>query len=264
MVTDTKNRQLLERELDLLESARSYLAEAFPNPERNGCPHDGTLKLLANRPTESDQSISNHLTCCSPCFNTYMAHLARARADLVEAQTVRRVMWIRRSLVTAGVLAILVIALYVFLNRHFGPIVAPRTPEPLGKPASAAQVPATAMYVPVLVDLSNASPVRGLDHGEASSSVQVIPSSSLINLNLLLPLGTEERRYSVRLSSSQDVVWSALAQAQLENGQILLHMYADLSDIPAGRYDLVVASKGFHITAPIVVKTAPSERIPQP
>jgi hypothetical protein len=117
------------------------------------------------------------------------------------------------------------------------------------------------MYVPVLVDLSNASPLRGLDHGEASPSPQVIPSNPLINLNLLLPFGSEERRYSVRLSSSRDVVWSGLAQAHLENGQMLIHVHADFRDIPAGNYDLVVVSKGFHLTIPVLVKSASSGRI---
>jgi hypothetical protein len=262
MVTDTKKRRVFEREQDLLEFARSYLSDAFPNPERKGCPPDDTLRLLASRPTQSDESISNHLTCCSPCFNAYMAHLAHARTELVESQRIRRATWIRRSLVTAGVLAILMIALYVFFNRrHIEPTVAPRAPEPVGKPTTPAQVPATAMYVPVLLDLSNASPVRGLDKGEASPSPQVIPSSPLIELNLLLPLGSEERHYSVRLSSGRDVVWSDLALAHLENGQMLLHMHVDFSDVPAGNYDLVVVSKEFRLTVPVLVKSASSGRI---
>ncbi len=262
MVTDTKKRRVFEREQDLLEFARSYLSEAFPNPERKGCPPNNALRVLASRPTETDESISNHLTCCSPCFNAYMAHLAHARAELIESQKIRRATWVTRSLVTAGVLAILMIALYVFFNRrHMEPTVAPRTPEPVGKPATPAQMPATAMYVPVLVDLSNASPARGHDHGDGSPSPQIIPSSPLINLNLLLPLGSEERRYSVRLSSSRDAVWSGLALAHLENGQMLLHMHADFSHVPAGNYHLLVVSKDFHLTVPVLVKSPSSGRI---
>ncbi|HWY54141.1 MAG TPA: hypothetical protein VNZ03_06735 [Terriglobales bacterium] len=120
-------------------------------------------------------------------------------------------------------------------------------------------MPAIAIYVPVLVDLSNASPVRGLDQGEANPSPQVIFSSPLMNLNLLLPLGSEERRYSVRLSSKRDVVWSGLAQAHLENGQILLHMHADFNHIPAGIYNLIVVSKGFRLTVPVLVKSVSSD-----
>jgi hypothetical protein len=262
MATETKKRRVSEREQDLLEFARSYLSEAFPNPGRKGCPPEDTLRLFSKRPTESAESLSSHLTCCSPCFNAYMAHLAQAKAELVESERIRRATWIRRSLVTAGVIAILVIALYALLNRrHIEPTVAPRRPEPVGNPATPFQVPATATYVPVLVDLSNASPVRGLNQDEATPSPQVIPSSPLMNLNLLLPLGSKETRYSVRLSSGPDVVWSGLAPAHPENGQMLLQMHADFSDIPPGNYDLVVVSKGFRLTVPVRMKSASSGRI---
>jgi hypothetical protein len=261
MATTAKKRRVFEREHELLEFARFYLADAFPNPERKGCPPDDALRILANRPTKSDESITNHLTYCSPCFNSYRTHLAHSRAALAEWQKIHRATWVRRSLVTAGALAILMIALYAFFNRRHIEPVAPRSLEPVGKPAIPAQVLATATYVPVLVDLSNASPVRGLDHGEASPSPQVLPSIPLINLNLLLPLGSEERRYSVRLSSSPDVVWSGSALARLENGQMLLHMHADFSDIPAGNYDLVIVSKDFRLAVPVLVKSAPSGRI---
>jgi hypothetical protein len=262
MVTATKKRRVFGREQDVLEFARSYLSEAFPNPERKACPPNNALRDLASRPTDTDGSISNHLTCCSPCFNAYMAHLAHARVELIESQKIRRAAWVTRSLATAGVLAVLMIALYVFFNRrHIEHTVAPRTPEPIGKPAKRAQVPASAMYVPVLIDLSNASPVRGLDRGESGPSPQVIPSSPLMNLNLLLPFGSEERRYSVKLSASQGVVWSGLAQAHLEKGQMLLHMHADFSQVPAGNYDLVVVSTGFRISVPVLVKSASSGRI---
>jgi hypothetical protein len=42
---------------------------------------------------------------------------------------------------------------------------------------------------------------------------------------------------------------------------MFLHMHADFSDIPAGSYDLVVASKGFRLTVRILVESAPSGRI---
>ena len=55
-----------------LSFSRSYLSEAFPNPQRNGCPADSDLRQMAEHPKESDAPISQHLTCCSPCFNRYM------------------------------------------------------------------------------------------------------------------------------------------------------------------------------------------------
>ena len=190
-----------------------------------------------------------------------MAHLAHARAEKVQSQGIRRATWIRRSLVTAGVAVMLMIAIYVFFaRRHDDPTVAPRTPAPSGNPRTPAQVPATAMYVPVLVDLSNASPVRGLDQRKAGPSPQVIPSSPLLDFTLQLPLASEARRYSVMVSSNRHVVWSNSAQAHLENGQTLLHMRADFTHVPVGNYDLVVVSKGFRLTVPVVVKITSSAR----
>lgn len=254
MATGTKKRRVFEREQDLLDFTRSYLSEDFPNPERKGCPPDDALRVLASRPIQSDESISDHLTCCSPCFNAYMAHLAHAGAEAVQSQKSRRATWIRRSLVTAGLAVVLVIAIYVALTRRHGdPTVATRTPAPLN-PGTPAQVRATAMYAPALVDLSNASPVRGLDQSEAGPSPQVIPSSPLIGFTLQLPLGSEARGYSVMLSSNRHVIWSGSAQAHLEKGQMLLHMHADFTHVRVGNYDLVVVSKGFRLTVPVVVK----------
>src|SRR5258708_4569543 len=260
MATDTKNRQVFKREQDLLDFARSYLSEAFPNTHRQGCPQDDMLRVLASRPAQGDASITDHLTCCSPCFTAYIAHLSHARAEVVRPNRIRRAMWIRRFLVSASVAVILMIAIYVFVTRrHEEPAVAPRTPAPIGKPAAPAQEPATAIYVPVVVDLSNASPVRG--QGEPSPSPQVIPASPLMNLNLLLPLGSDERQYSARLSSKGHVVWSGSAQAHLENGQVVLHMQADFSRVLAGNYDLTVVSKGFRLTVPVLVQSTSSGRI---
>ena len=256
MATRTDKHRLFESERDLLDFARSYLSEGFPNPERTGCPPDDALRVLASRPTQSDESVSGHLTCCSPCFNAYMAHLAHARVEVVQPWRIRRATWIRRSLVTAAVTVMLMLAIYVFFTRrHEGPTVAPRTPAPSGKPGTPAEVPATALYVSVMVDLSNASPVRGLHQREADASPQVIPSSSLVDLTLQLPLASEERGYSVRLSSDRHIVWSGSAQARPENGQMFLHMHADFSHVPTGNYDLAVVSKEFRLFVPVIVKS---------
>jgi len=57
--------------------AKSYISEAFPNPQRIGCPPDSDLRRMAEHPVEErDAEVSEHLTCCSPCFNRYMEILA--------------------------------------------------------------------------------------------------------------------------------------------------------------------------------------------
>ena len=59
--------------------AKSYLSEAFPNPQRIGCPPDSDLIRMAGRPSERDAAVSEHLTGCSPCFNRYMEILAELK-----------------------------------------------------------------------------------------------------------------------------------------------------------------------------------------
>ena len=67
-------------EAEFFGFAKSYLSEAFPNPQRIGCPPDSDLQRMANHPVEArDAEASEHLTCCSPCFNRYMGILASVR-----------------------------------------------------------------------------------------------------------------------------------------------------------------------------------------
>jgi hypothetical protein len=73
-----KQRQLEDfNEAEFFGFAKSYLSEAFPNPQRIGCPPDSDLQRMAEHPVEArDATLSAHLTCCSPCFNRYMEILA--------------------------------------------------------------------------------------------------------------------------------------------------------------------------------------------
>lgn len=60
--------------------AKSYLSEAFPNPQRIDCPRDADLQRMGEHPVpERDDEISKHLTCCSPCFNRYMELLGQLK-----------------------------------------------------------------------------------------------------------------------------------------------------------------------------------------
>lgn len=67
-------------EAEFFGFAKSYLSEAFPNPQRIGCPPDSDLQRMAEYPVEArDAEVSQHLTCCSPCVNRYMETLANLK-----------------------------------------------------------------------------------------------------------------------------------------------------------------------------------------
>jgi hypothetical protein len=251
-------REAFRKEEKLLAFARSYLSDGFPNPERTGCPPDDTLRLMAIRPLGSDESVSEHLTCCSPCFNAYMDYLAQEKAKI------RRTTLIRRSAAALGIAAVLVIVAYVFLAKHRNaPTIAPGIPPPITTPGRPNQTQTAAIYVPVLIDLSNASPTRGAKQSTARSVPQVIPSGSPVALSLHLPLGSEERLYLITLRSGRNIVWSQLAQARRENGDTLLRVHADFSDLPAGSYNLQVSSGGRRLSAPVLIKSALPESTKQ-
>jgi hypothetical protein len=72
-----RNRRREFSEDEFFGFAKSYLSEAFPNPQRIGCPADSDLMRMGEHPVEArDAATSEHLTHCSPCFKRYMEILA--------------------------------------------------------------------------------------------------------------------------------------------------------------------------------------------
>jgi hypothetical protein len=51
--------------------AKSYLSEAFPNPQRLDCPPDCELIRLAEQSRDADPDVTQHLARCSSCFVRY-------------------------------------------------------------------------------------------------------------------------------------------------------------------------------------------------
>src|SRR5260370_7212806 len=83
-----KDRRAFEKkDKDLLDFAHSYLSEAFPNPDRQGCPPDPALRSLALSPTESEPTVTGHLAACSPCFSRYPELLAQFRSQRPPSQS---------------------------------------------------------------------------------------------------------------------------------------------------------------------------------
>ena len=67
-------------EKTFLELGRRHFAEDFPNPARQGCPQDDVLKLLAEKPTQVEDSVLDHVTLCSPCYRAYSGFLQQMKA----------------------------------------------------------------------------------------------------------------------------------------------------------------------------------------
>lgn len=253
MMLKANKRPLFAREEEMHSFAHSYLSEGFPNANRNGCPPDDALQVFAKRPANKSVGwISDHLTSCSPCFNSYMGHLAIERSKAIQNKIV---WWITRSLVTAAAALMIMIGIYISSSRwHTAPRITPGMPQ-VDRSVIHTQASKPPTYIAASIDLGNAVPIRGVRKEVGGSSLpQVIPLNPLVELIVQLPLGSEKREYSVTLSSKRHIVWSGSAQAHQENGQMLVHMHADLGHVSAGKYQMTVISKGFRITLPIIVK----------
>jgi hypothetical protein len=213
--------------------ARSYLREAFPNPERVGCPAEEELRKLVETPLKSDVSITEHLSCCSPCYSQYSA--------LLEEQKRRLRSWIfgrlavdwrvtptRLAWASAAVLLLVAAIVWVFLWR------APQS-----------------TYSAFTLDLRSASESRGTNTEQPRPEIR-IPRRPL-NLKIQLPLGSKEGAYLVSLASGQRVVWSHQAEARLIDHTLTLEVHADLRPLHTGRYQVVLQSGLERIEYPVLI-----------
>jgi hypothetical protein len=258
-----KDRRAFEKkDKDLLDFTNSYLSEAFPNPDRQGCPPDVALRSLALGPTESEPAVIEHLAGCSPCFRRYAELLAQLRPQRAEEEKLpwtRVATWSRSHKVLVG--AALVCALFIaigtglLLNRIMvlnpPPLNTHRAPNPV-QPIN----PEVA-YSPFSLDLSALSPVRGSEPSTNGSHQRARVPGSPLYLTLTLPLASEERFYNVRLTADGHTFWSKSAQAHLHRGQTLIRVEADFRQVPPGSYNLEVeSSTGVRIVQPVSIETA--------
>src|SRR5713226_10414060 len=205
-----KDRRALEKkDKDLLDFARSYLSESFPNPDRQGCPPDAALQCLAVSPIESKPAVTEHLANCSPCFRRFTELLAQLKSQraVEERLSWKRISaWFRANPLLGG--AALMCALFLAIgagllwNRIRQPNPPPldthRAPSPV-QPVN----PAVA-YLPFSLDLSTLSPVRGSEPTATASHQRIPVPSSTLYLTLTLPLASEERSYNVRLTARSE------------------------------------------------------------
>src|SRR5207248_5806995 len=95
-----------------------HLPIAFPNPEREGCPPEASLRALASLPRTADPAIEEHISFCSPCTTRYLEILSEQR----QATAGRFPVWRpRRWAVSVAITAVFVIGVYIAVRSIFLP-----------------------------------------------------------------------------------------------------------------------------------------------
>jgi hypothetical protein len=253
--------QFEKKDNELLDFARTYLSDGFPNPERQGCPPGGALRSLALNPKLSETSVTEHLASCSPCFARYSELLAEVKLQKAaeeKSSWKRLTAWPKTHPVLTGTLVACAAIIAIVAGILFSRVRQPNSPpnEVHNTPSHVPPVKEVAVYSPFSIDLSKVSPIRG-SQNPSTESLRVLVPNSPLDLTLILPLGSEERAYRVMLKDGTKTVWSKTVQAHLSNGQVLLRFQLDLTQLAAGHYDLDVESPtGIRLVQPVLVENA--------
>ena len=208
-----------------MKSIRKFFLEANPNPRREGCPDEKTLKDIAENRLPADHPARLHLASCSPCFAEFRSF--KAEADAARASRLRILAW--------GLAACLVIALGVYgsraLLRKSGPAIRAKA----GRQKQAGQLAA----VDRTIDLFNHGTPRG--GSEPSPLDAVSLPSALVHLRLILPRFSDPGNYVVAVS--KDKAGTAIAargsgKTVADGPRLFLDVPLDLRGAPAGSYFL--------------------------
>ena len=233
------------------------MLEAFPNPERKGCPDVQTIKALAEDRLPPGNAAGPHIGSCSECYAEYRNYRldwkeARKEAsageagpspnfkgDSVSAQTlVPRIPPVSISYAQTRkrshgfVVAALVLALVG------GGLFAFRELSPHGSGATSALV-ATGKSVEVRVDLSNAVTARGVD--ALTPVEEVTLPASVVRLSVTLPHFSQTGRYALLVSTDRigkNVVAEGLGSAVQNGNDVDLQTTLDLRKAKPGAYFL--------------------------
>ena len=191
----------------ILDALGRGLLKEFPNPDRAGCPGSDVLKRIASHemPLAEAEKWLDHLTSCSPCY-----------ADFSQFQAAYQSRRTRTLLaIAASILIVVCLAGWAFLGKH--------------KESFLTQT--------AVLDLRNRSVPRGAEPNPNEQPLEVARAAAY--WNILLPLGSSEGPYEVRImTDSGDQLYAARGVAKLKDHITSLEVPTKLSSLHAGRYVL--------------------------
>lgn len=181
------------------------LRKEFPNPERIGCPGAEVLKKIASRkmPLSEAETWLDHLGSCSPCYNDFSQFREASQRDR------------RRTLlaVAASILLVATVAGWALL-RNRNENLAART---------------------AILDLRNRSVARGGETNPDEPPLELTRTST--NLKILLPLGSSEGPYDVRIVTlSGEEIAASSGTAKLNEHITSLEAVLPRDSLRSGKY----------------------------
>ena len=211
------------------EDLDEVLSRANPNPDRIGCPPRQTLVELAARARAVGDPAYSHLSKCSPCYNEF-----RALQDTpaIGSAASFAASWTRWGPVAA--LAVLFVGLagtWLAFNR---------------RPAADVPVVATQPGVTELrAELDLRKFVVTRSENSAEPVAPVLLPIGLVDLTLLLPVGSEPGTYELQLLDS-DLKSRAVARGvgEIRNYVTTIQASVDLRQVPSGLYQLAIRREG--------------------
>lgn len=194
------------------------LLQAFPNPERVGCPPPETIRALGERRIGRDDPAWDHIWHCSPCFADFKKIRDARLAEVEGAERAARrkrtaTIWAAAVVAFACIFAVVLFT----VNRVRGTAV-------------------------VAVDLANEGVVRGLGEDDAGKHrVLATLPRKLDEVHVTLPLFSRPGRYVLAvLKSRSESTAIALGSATTtgNDSKVALVVTFDLSSAKPGRYYL--------------------------
>jgi hypothetical protein len=207
-------------ETDLVRAATEALPAVFPNPERLNCPEASTLEAIAGRHLSFPHidDLLDHIATCSPCFTAYGVY----RKEHCSHCNRRR---------CAAVVAVLTV---VITAGYFGHKVLSPTHRPLEQISEVA--PLTAV-----LDFHNRTSERSVQAPPPEPQETPHLRRALLNVQILLPLGTEDGQYSVQFRSNAGAIAAqSTGTAKWDGTTETLSARIDLRRVEPGQYTLAV------------------------
>lgn len=210
------------------EDIRELLRYANPNPERVGCPPSDVLRGLARLERPFEDAGYDHVVRCSPCYVEFEALQQAAAAESPESRQRAVAQRVRSKWLLPAAAAVLIATGSVWFVLSQGQ-------DGGDEPAPEA--------VRAELDLRQYTVERS-DQAQPAQPPLLLPGR-LLNVRILLPVGSEPGEYELRALDSQlRPRASAKGKAVIRNYVTTLQATLDLRELAAGGYQLALRRPG--------------------